>query len=219
MNRPPWTTSRLDGFETCPRQFYHVNVARDVKQAPNEASMWGDRVHDALEQHVKTGLPLPFEMAGYAPIMAKITALPGVKEAEQKIALDENFQRVDYAAPNAWTRGKIDLTIVNKYHAIVLDYKTGKRKLSEQLRLYAAYTFADQPQLTTVSTGFVWLRDRKIDKETIHRDQVPAIWQTFLPRVRKLESAYERDAWPARPSGLCKGWCPCTGCEFNGGRK
>lgn len=219
MKLPPWTTSRLDGFETCPRQFHHVNVLRDVKQLPNEASLWGDRVHNALEDHVRIGTALPVGMTQYQGIMNKIMAIPGTKTAEQQVALDKDFKRVDYAGPDAWTRGKIDLTIVNNYHAIVLDYKTGKRKLSQQLRLYAAYTFADQPQVETVSTGFVWLKEKKIDKEIIHRDQVPVIWQTFLPRVRKLESAYERDAWPARPSGLCRGWCPVTSCEFNGLKK
>ena len=42
------------------------------------------------------------------------------------------------------------------------------------------------------------------------------IWQGFVPRVAKLESAYERDKWPAKTSGLCKAWCPVLSCEFNG---
>ena len=97
-------------------------------------------------------------------------------------------------------------------------YKTGKRKLTDQLSLYAAYMFAHFPEIQTVQNGFVWLKDRKIDKETVHRSEVPVIWNKFLPKVRKLESAYERDSWLPRPSGLCKAWCPCTGCEFNGRR-
>ena len=218
MQLPPWTTSQLDGFEVCPRQFYHVRVKKDVKQVTGEAQMWGDRVHTALENHVRSGEALPEGMTQWGTIMAQIMALPGTKIPEQHAALDRNFTPVDYTSVDAWTRGKIDLTIVNRSDAVVLDYKTGKRKLSDQLRLYAAYTFAMEPAVQTVRTGFVWLKEKKIDRETIHRDQVPVIWQAFLPRVRKLHSAYERDSWPARPSGLCKAWCPCTGCEFNGKR-
>jgi hypothetical protein len=212
MSMPSWTYSQLEKFETCPRQFYHVRVKRDIIEPPGEAAMWGEKVHSALEHRVMEGTPLPEGMTQWEPLAAKISNMPGVKVCEQKMALDSNFQPTDWKS--SWTRGIADVVIVHGDTAAVLDHKTGKRKLTEQLMLYAGYTFAHYPEVNTVSTGFVWLRDKKIDREKFTRADIPKIWQSFLPRVRKLELAYERDAWPCRPSGLCKGWCPVKTCDF-----
>ena len=212
MTIPAWTYSQLEKFENCPRQFYHVRVKRDVIEPPTEATLWGGRVHEAMEFRIKDGTPLPEGMTQWEGFATKIANMKGEKFCEVELALDANFQPAPWKA--AWTRGIADLLIINGNKAVNLDYKTGKRKLTHQLMLYAGYTFATYPQVDTVVTGFVWMRDKKIDKETFTRDQVPMIWQTFIPKVRKLESAYERDAWPARPSGLCKGWCPVKTCEF-----
>jgi hypothetical protein len=138
--------------------------------------------------------------------------MPGAKLCEQKMAVDKNFQPTDWS--NAWSRGIADVLVVHEDKAAVMDYKTGKRKLTDQLTLYAAYTFAKYPEVNTVTTGFVWLKDKKIDRESFDRADNAKIWQNFLPRVRKLEIAYEKDAWPCRPSGLCRGWCPVKTCEF-----
>lgn len=151
-------------------------------------------------------------MVQWEPFAAKLERLEGDKHCEQQMAVDKNFQPAPWKS--AWTRGIADLLVVSKSEAVVMDYKTGKRKLTEQLTLYAGYAFAHYPEVNTVTTGFVWLKDRKVDKETFTREDVPKIWNSFLPRVRKLELAYEKNAWPCRPSGLCRGWCPVKQCEF-----
>lgn len=212
MNLPAWTFSQLEKFETCPKQFYHVRVAKDVIESQTEATLWGSRVHTAMEDRIRDGTPLPEGMEQWEGFAKQICAMPGEKLAEEKMALDKSFQPADW--DNAWTRGIADMLIVHGNKAATLDYKTGKRKLTHQLMLYAAYTFAYYPEVETVTTGFVWLRDKKIDRETFTRADISTIWGTFLPKVRKLEIAYEKDKWIARPSGLCNGWCPVKACEF-----
>ncbi len=212
MTTPAWTYSQLAKFETCPRQFYHVRVAKDVVEPPTEATMWGEKVHTALEYRIKDGTTLPEGMTQWESFAAKLARMPGEKFCEQQMALSKDFTPTDWKS--AWTRGIADLLIKSGSHVVVMDYKTGKRKITEQLMLYAGYAFAYYPDVTTVTTGFVWLKDKKIDKEVFTRQDVPTIWNVFLPRVRKLELAYEKDAWPCRPSGLCRGWCPVKTCEF-----
>lgn len=212
MNLPAWTFSQLEKFETCPKQFYHVRVAKDVIEPQTEATLWGSRVHTAMEDRIRDGTPLPEGMEQWEGFAKQICAMPGEKLAEEKMALDKSFQPAEW--DNAWTRGIADMLIVHGNKAATLDYKTGKRKLTHQLMLYAAYTFAYYPEVETVTTGFVWLRDKKIDRETFTRADISTIWGTFLPKVRKLEIAYEKDKWIARPSGLCNGWCPVKSCEF-----
>lgn len=213
---PAWTYSRLDAFETCPKQFYHLKVARDVPDPPTVHTEWGQRVHTAFENAIKDGTALPEGMTQWQKLADKIAALPGDKLTEHRLAIDKNFSPVDWKS--AWSRGVADLIIIRGSQAAVLDYKTGKRKPSEQLDLYANYIYHHFPSVTSVRTGYVWLKDRRIDWKATQIDSVSTTWQTLLPRVRKLESAYERDSWPARPSGLCKGWCPVTTCEFNNKR-
>ena len=198
MQMPPWTYSQLDSFETCPRKFYHLKVARDIVEPPSPHAEWGTRVHAAFEDWIKNGSPLPEGMTQWQSLAEKLAKLPGEKLCEQKMALDKNFRPTDWKT--SWTRGVADLLVVHKDRAVVADYKTGKRKPTEQLDLYAAYTFAHYPQVKVVTTAFVWLKDRKIDKKEVTRGEVPIVWSGFLPRVRKLESAYERDSWPERPS-------------------
>lgn len=212
MTLPAWTFSQLEKFETCPKQFYHVRVAKDVIEPQTEATLWGSKVHTAMEDRIRDGTPLPEGMEQWEGFAKQICAMPGEKLAEEKMALDKSFQPADW--DNAWTRGIADMLIVHGSKAATLDYKTGKRKLTHQLMLYAAYTFAYYPEVETVTTGFVWLRDKKIDRETFTRADISTIWGTFLPKVRKLEIAYEKDKWIARPSGLCNGWCPVKSCEF-----
>jgi len=212
MNLPAWTFSQLEKFETCPKQFYHVRVAKDIIEPQTEATLWGSKVHTAMEDRIRDGTPLPEGMEQWEGFAKQIRALSGEELAEEKMALDKSFQPTDWN--NAWTRGIADMLIVDGTKAAALDYKTGKRKLTHQLMLYAAYTFAYYPKVETVMTGFVWLRDKKIDREKFVRADIPMIWGTFLPKVRKLEAAYEKDKWMARPSGLCNGWCPVKSCEF-----
>lgn len=215
MTNPAWTYSHLDSFETCPRKFYHTKVKKDIVEPPTVHTEWGTRVHTAFENAVKDGTPLPEGMTQWQGIADKVTALPGEKLCEQKYALDKNFQPTEWKG--SWTRGIGDLVVLHKKtgRAIVADYKTGKRKPTEQLDLYALYVFAHEPAIQTVTTNFVWLKDKRVDRCTRQREEVPIIWQSFLPRVAKLESSYERDRWPAKSSGLCNGWCPVTSCEFN----
>jgi CRISPR/Cas system-associated exonuclease Cas4 (RecB family) len=213
MANPAWTYSQLDSFETCPRKFYHTKVKKDIIEPPTVHTEWGTKVHSALEEYMLNGTPLPEGMTQWNTLIEKIAKLPGKKLTEQKYAITRDFQPADWK--QAWSRGIADLVVLHKDRAAIMDYKTGKRKPTEQLDLYANYIFHHHPEVNVVTTGFVWLKEKKLDWKPIQREEMPIIWRSFLPRVAKLESAYDRDRWPARSSGLCNGWCPVTSCEFN----
>ncbi|TDN70476.1 PD-(D/E)XK nuclease family protein [Paraburkholderia sp. BL10I2N1] len=207
----PWTYSALEAFETCPRQFHEVKVLRRFRDRPNPAGDWGDRVHKALEDFMETGAALPEGMQQWQVLATTLKNLPGRKLTEVKLAVDKCFSPTPWG--DAWSRGKVDLVVLNGREAAGFDYKTGKPKPSEQLMLYAGYMFATWPELEKAQTGFVWLKNRRIEPATYYRKDVPRIWQEFAPRVHRMELAQEKDAWPPRPSGLCNGWCPVTDCE------
>lgn len=212
-----WTTTSLAAFETCPKRYYLTRVAKEVREPPSEASDWGNRVHTLLETAIVDGAPLPTELAHMVGIVDFLKSRPGELKAEFRLAVDASFQPADW--DKAWCRGIVDVGVVGTTKAVLIDWKTGKRKPgSDQMALYAGMMFAHYPQLEQTDTAYAWIKELKVDRYLFTREQVPDIWQGFLPRVRRLELAYEKNAWPARPSGLCRKWCPVgrSRCEFCG---
>lgn len=214
---PPWSFTALTAFETCPRRYYLTRVSKDVVEPQTEATIWGNRVHKALENRLSKNTQLPDYLSSYEPILSKIDSKAGKKLVEERMTLDKSFRPTTWMSESAWCRGVVDVGVIGDKKATILDWKTGKRKMaSDQLKLFAGLAFAHYPWLEQVSTGFVWLKENTIDKAVFTRDQIPTLWQEFLPRVQRMEHAYSEAKWPALPSGLCRNWCPCTTCEFCG---
>jgi hypothetical protein len=215
----PWSYSSLTAFETCPRRFKLTRITKEVVEAQTEATLHGNEVHKALENHLNGDKHLPDKYADYLPLVERVKATPGKRLVEYKFALTQSFKPTTFFAKDAWVRGVIDVGVVQPTHAIVLDWKTGKPKDDhDQLKLFAATAFATHPFVETVKTGYVWLAHNKIDSKEFTKDDVAGIWQEFLPRVTRLTKAAEKDNFPPKPSGLCTKWCPVTKdqCEFSG---
>jgi hypothetical protein len=198
----------LDGFETCPKQFYHLRVARDVPNPPTVHTEWGTKVHTAMEDAVRDGTPLPEGMTQWSTLASKLAALPGEKLPEYKFALDRDFQPADWK--QSWTRGIADLVVVHKDKALVADYKSGKRfgneiKHGEQVNLYGLLTFLRYPLLETVHVELWYLDVDEITQRTFDRDQALRFKASFDRRGRALT---ECTAWPANPNKFSCQWCP-----------
>lgn len=209
----------ITSFETCPRRHYILRVAKEVVEPPTEALTWGNTVHKALEIRLRDGTQLPTKLSKYEQYAAKLEAKPGTLMVEEEIALDRDFQRVGWWDKAAWLRGKLDVAIVNGKKAGIFDWKTGGRKPdNDQLSLFAGMTFAVMPEVENVTTGFIWLKDGKIDTQVFTREHKHFIWQEFLPRIERVERAHAENKWPAKPSGLCRAWCPVgrSRCEYCG---
>lgn len=218
---PAWSYSSLTAFETCAKRYYHIKVAKDVSDTPGEAATWGQTVHKYLEDRVKDATPLPAAVAHYETLVAPLLRGQGEVFAEQQLAVNANLQPTDWFGADTWCRGIIDVGVVSPTgkSAVLLDWKTGKRKPeNDQLKLFAGMAFAHSPELQKIKTGFVWLKENKIDRAEFTRDDIPAIWLTFSPRVKRMERAFESGEFPPKPSGLCSKWCPVpkSKCSFSG---
>ena len=214
-----WSYSALTAFETCPRRYQLTRVTKQVVEPQTQATIYGNQVHKALEDYAKQGKALPEHLKNCKKYIDKVKRMKGKLVVEERLALNKHFQPTKWMAKDVWVRGIIDLGVVGSKEALLLDWKTGKhRPDSYQLMLFAAFAFSFYPWIDKVTTGFIWLKDTKFDKETFTRDQVTEIWNEFLPRVKRLELAFDDDRWQAKPSGLCKNWCPVGRnlCEFCG---
>jgi len=223
MGQIAWSYSALASFETCSRRHYLTRISKEVPDPPGEAIKWGNRVHEALEAYLLHDTPLPEGMESYAVLADKIKAKgaePGADlTAERKICLNESYKPAEYFARNAWVRGVLDVSVKKGTKLFVGDWKTGKVKPdSDQLKLFAALAMSVDPEVNEVVTAFLWVAQGKLTADRFTREDVAGIWNEFLPRVARMESASVTRKYPPKPSGLCRAYCPCTGCEYNGKR-
>jgi len=206
--------SAIKQYENCPKQYNMQRVTKEVKASFGEASVYGERIHEQLEQRLKGGL-LPSESAKYEPLVAAFAGLPGELLAEQELCLNNRLEPTGWWDDDAWLRSKIDVLILNKNDAVVGDWKTGKHRPDFfQMELFAVQVFKHYPDVQRVKTSLIWLKDMKIDTEMYTRLNAPALWNKFYSKINRIEQSLKEDNWPARPSGLCP-WCPAKHlCEF-----
>jgi hypothetical protein len=208
-----WSYSALTTYEQCPKKYYHLYVAKDVKDADNSFSADGKIVHDALKARVIDGKPMPLNLRHHEKTAAKFAAAPGEKHGEMKLALTRQFEPCDYFSPNVFVRVVIDLTIVQGNTAIVVDYKTGKVKDDPtQMGLNSAVLSRWMPEVDLFKTLYVWLQSDNLTPKNYTISMLPGVWNTLLPRVAKIEEARKTTTFPANPGPLCKGWCPVKSC-------
>lgn len=204
----PWSYSKLTAFETCPRRFFLTTISKQVVEAQTAATLHGNEVHKALERYVGGKAALPAKYDAYKPMADKLRLTPGDKKLEYKFGLTSSLQPTTFFGKDVWCRGVIDYGLIRPTEAILIDYKTGKRKHDiDQLRMFALAGFSLWPHVETVHTGYAWLKDGKLDKETFVREDAVEINREFSVRVHRLALAEQNNDWPAKPSGLC-GWCP-----------
>lgn len=209
--------SSIKLFENCPLRYYHQRVKKSVVDKGGEASQYGERIHEALDKYLKSEAELTPETTSYKDLVDAVEKMAegGTLLTEQKLTLNIELEPTEWFAKDAWMRSILDILVVHGAHAFVLDWKTGKRRPDfTQLELFALQVFAHYPDVHTVSSGFIWLKDNAMDKETYTRDKSKTMWQGLLGRIHRIEQAYETDNWPAKPSGLCR-FCPCKNfCDY-----
>jgi len=215
MSKPfAWSYSALGRYENCPKQYYHINYKKDVKDeyGDSEAGGEGNAIHAALFKRVTKGHPLPLPLRQYERVAARFAEAVGEKHGELKLALTRDFEPTDFFANDVYLRAIIDLAIVRKTHAIVVDYKTGKvRPDFTQLAMSAAVLAQYMPELETFDLAYVWLKHNNISQQRVVRDDFKKIWADLIPRATRIETARKTDDFPAKPSGLC-GYCPVKHC-------
>lgn len=213
----PWSHSALEDFVNCPKAFFEKRVIKSVKDEDNEHNVWGLKVHKAFEDRQKDGTKLPPELAEHERFMSELEAMPGKLFAERKVALNTQAEPCEFFGKRVWWRGVIDWTKIHgsARTAFITDYKTGKMHSKfKQLKLFAVYTFAEYADIDTVKVKYYWTKTAMTTGETYHREQIPELWAEFFPDLRQYVSAFKQDEWPAKQSGLCRGWCPVKTCEF-----
>ena len=216
-----WSYTKLKNYEACPRRHHEVDVLKRFKDEEGEALLWGNAVHAAFEKRLKYGTAFPRGMEEFEPIVRKVNDIADVFNGqiitEQQLAMTRNFAAAEWFGKDAWYRNKIDLMIKNGNRAAIFDWKTGKIiEDSVQLALAASTVFANHPDVETIYSRFIWLKDGTHTKETFKKGQLGQFWRGMWDRIEPLQNAWSSGSYPAKPGRLCRRWCPVTTCEHYG---
>lgn len=208
--------SAITLFENCPLRYYRQRIKKDVVDEGGEASKYGERIHKFLEDRLK-GSDLQPEAAEYEALCQSVERLAarGELHVEKELVLTENLTPTGWWDTDAWLRSKLDVLVIVGTTAVVMDWKTGKRKTDQfQMQMFAAQVFKHYPEVQTVRTSLVWLKTMEMDTEVYKRSNANAIWAEIMKRIQRIHDSYEHANWPARPSGLCR-YCPCRhDCDY-----
>ncbi len=207
--------SSIKMYENCPKRYYHQRVMKEVQDTGSDATKYGERVHSSLEHRLVDSKPLSDGTEKYEPLCKSIEGMGGTILAEQQLCLNENLTPTGWWEKDAWLRSILDVLILIDDKAIVMDWKTGKRRPDfTQLQLFALQVFKHYPKIKTVQSTFIWLKDMSMDSQTFKVNQTNLMWSDMLARIERIHQSVEHNNWPAKPSGLC-GWCPAKNiCEF-----
>jgi hypothetical protein len=216
MSFIPASPTSLGTWLTCPRQFEAKYVTKEVVFQPSEASLYGDRIHKAMEDRIGKNTPLPSEAEHLEPVAAAVVAAPGYKLVERSLPVDRDGRACEWR--ERYYGGRADLVSLNGKTASVLDWKTGKYKRDNlQLTMLTSGVFAHYPEVKQVKAALVFLKTGDLHEITARRDGFKPT--EMMQQITDYEGAQRVGDYPPCRSGLCKQWCDVLRCEFNGRNK
>lgn len=219
-----WSYSSIKTFDQCPKKYFHLKVAKDVKDEGNEASIYGNDAHEAAEHFLKSGTPIPDKFKIMRPVVETLAKFPGEKHTELKLGVrktEAGFEPCDFFAKDVWYRGIVDLLITNEQNAHMIDYKTGKNAKyadMKQLDLMAGAVFTHFPDVMRIKSGLAYVVSNEFLKKTHVRTEVSAYMSVFDRQLDQLEDAMQAGVFNPKSGPLC-GWCPVTACEHHRPRR
>lgn len=209
--------SAIKLYENCSLRYYRQRVLKDVVDEGGEASKYGERIHKYFEDRLKDKVPLPEEVAKHEKVCQAVEKLAssGKLYVEKELVLTDELKPTGWWDADAWLRSKLDVLVIVGDTAVVMDWKTGKRKVDFfQMQMFAAQVFKHYPDVQMVKTSLVWLKTKQMDTEVYSRATTNEIWHDILTKVQRIYKSLEHDNWPAKPSGLCR-YCPARhDCDF-----
>ena len=220
-----WSYSSITLYDQCPKKYYHLRVAKDIKEPESEAMNYGKDLHLAAEEHIRDGKPLPAKYAYIQEMLDKLKEIPGEKLCENKLAVkltaDNRLIPCEFFDKDVWYRGIADLIILDRENqeARIIDYKTGKSAKyadTKQLKLLAATVFTHYPEIMVIKAGLLFVVSKEFIKEEYTTHHRLAYFEHFKPLVNQLESSISNNVWNPKRNFTCRKWCPVTTCPHNG---
>ena len=220
-----WSHSKLSDFDRCKRMFWlkhDQRIPEPERPLPpgktEHANDRGTRIHDNCEGYVRgdhDALPPEADKHfGYQLDLLRTMYTDGMVSLEGEWGMNDDWEPTEWKT--AWLRLKLDaMVMIDPTHAIVIDYKTGKKwnnevKHAEQLQLYQLVTFLRYPKLEKVTAELWYLDQDEVTSVTFTRAQGLRFKDGFN---RRGIAALSQIAYPPNPNIHSCRWCPYKNTE------
>jgi hypothetical protein len=213
-----WSYSSLKTFQQCPKKYYHLKVAKDIKDDGSEATIYGQEIHKAAEDFVKDGTPIPEKFAFIKPVVEALNRIEGEKHTEIQLGVTNNGGKLapcGFFDKGVWYRGIADLLIINGDEGFLVDYKSSKNaKYADlkQLDLLAAAVFLHYPEVTKLKSALLFVVSNEFVNKEHNSQHKLAYFEHVRYDLERLETAMKTGVWNAVSGPLC-GWCPVKTCH------
>ena len=215
-----WSYSKLHGFEICPRRYHETEIKKAWPKDRSAQLDWGDAVHLAMANALKTGESLPTIFRLFQHWVDKVNRTPGelLIEDDAKWAINRDFKPVPWFAPNVWLRTVADAVKLDSPAALIVDWKAGKSANADpiQLVLTSLMCLVQFPEVQCVRSDFVWLQEDAQTTQVLYRHEAADQWAEIIPRVQLLQKAHADQNFPPKPNRFCRNYCPVKSCEYWG---
>lgn len=85
-----WSYSSISTFKQCPKKYYHLKVARDVKDVGSSAMLYGNELHSAAEEYIRDGNSLPDKFNFIQKSLDSLNKIEGDKHCEIRMGITKD---------------------------------------------------------------------------------------------------------------------------------
>jgi len=215
VKSPAWSHSLLHSYDICPYQAYRTYVVRDIPWEATPAKDFGNAAHKALELRLSARIRLPKDFAKHEGLVLPIDQFTGEKHYEWKLGMREDGSPCDFHSDDrVWGRGVLDVALINGSTAMILDWKTGKKREDPtELAVQAVLLQAHRPTLERIIGRYIWLRTGELGQPHDVSD-TPVKLASIRQKMERFHMNERSGDWQKRSNVLC-GWCSVRNCEFN----
>jgi hypothetical protein len=216
--------SRLSDYRQCPNKFKlkYITKAKNFIEDPNKSIhlVRGGNVHKGLENYVikkragEVGIPASSlaEVESTKPLIDSLMTIYDV-HPELQVAIDVNWQVVDWFSKDAWFRVIYDLIGFGR-NLFLGDYKTGKFKdytgsMDEpgQLHLSSLVAMAVWEQFEEVDNRYIYVDHKKtIDLKLTRTEHFETLKQSL---IREHAEVNAETIWAPTKNEFCN-FCQAT---------
>jgi CRISPR/Cas system-associated exonuclease Cas4 (RecB family) len=167
----------------------------------------------------KIAAPSPIASKHFADelVSLKKNYVAGNASLEGEWAFNPDWEPTDWKT--GWFRLKADAVVrLSHKHAVVIDYKTGKRfgneiKHGEQLQLYSLAVLLREPKVERVTAELWYFDQNELASYEVTRATGMRCLKGFDNRARKMTQA---TTFPPNPNAFSCKWCPYKPEELGG---
>lgn len=215
LDRRPFigTYTNLNQFKNCEHAMFRRYIKKDQPYVETAKMKFGNDGHAAFENRVGYGKVLPEQFRGWEHYATPFDAYEAV--VEQKLAINDKGQPVDFWAKDCWFRGKIDVTVALNDKALLTDWKFGKSNYEDpfELKTNALLLKAKHPNLRTVVGRYVYLKEDK-NGQMHDLSDFQATWLEINRLMNLIAEKRKSGEWVKKQGPLC-GYCSVSDCQHH----